>query len=122
MGGFSKILTEYFDSFAPTYYKPYSLPTIRGNLRTFFVYLNEAGISLKEVSFRTITDFIVWCQKRGMGPASISGIVGAVSTFMNWLLYEGRLKGPNPVVRGLYRHHLVKRAPRPYSEDEMKLI
>jgi Phage integrase family len=121
VGPFLTILTEYFDSYAPTYYKPYSLPTIRGNLRKFLVYLNRAGLSLKDVTFRTITEFLAQCQQQGLGPASISGLLGAVSTFMNWLLSEERLQGSNPVLRGLYRHQRLKRAPRPCTEEEMNL-
>ncbi len=122
-GHFGKILNEYFDSFARAHYRPGGRATVRSSLLMFFEFLRSRQIrSLKSVTPRTITAYLA----SGNGDTSEvlrrQWTLSYISTFMSWLIHQGYLKGPNPVIGTLHHQVRERRLPRPYAEERLDTI
>jgi site-specific recombinase XerD len=114
---------EYFEKFARSHYRPRTHSTVRSHLLEFFTFLRSEGIrSLNAVRPRTITAFLAWRGYDANGEVKPERALSAVSTFMGWLVHEGRRKDPNPVIARIHRLRQQKRSARPYNEEELGKI
>lgn len=117
-GGFGPVLTEYLGGFAKIHYTPNALKTKRIELISFLGFVNELGITnLEEVGPQVVTAYVARELGRGLQHRNF---VGGISTFFNWMLAEGRRKGPNPVVPRIHNTRTREYMPRPYSELELE--
>jgi integrase/recombinase XerC len=117
-GRFRGIFDEYI-AFASLSQR--SMATVRSGLSLFLFFVNQRDIEdLNAVEAPTVTAFLKWGQDTGR-PA-VWNAVWPVSAFMKWMIATGRRKIANPVIPSYHRRAKTKRLPRPYSEEEMRLI
>lgn len=71
---------------------------------------------------RTITEYLSGGNGKDGRVLRRQWTISRISVFMSWLIHEGHIKGPNPVLAQL--HHPIKerRLPRPYTEEQLKNI
>ncbi|MDG7000166.1 MAG: hypothetical protein JRN15_13755, partial [Nitrososphaerota archaeon] len=75
---------------------------------------------MKQVTPKTITRFMAWGGENGR--AAAQGDVTYISTFMKWLIVEGRREAANPVIPEMHYARKHFREPRPFEEDQMTFI
>lgn len=118
---FLPYLQGFLDDCAPRFYAPASFNQLRCNLAAFFGYLNQKKIrSLEKVTPSTISNFLIDLQKRRK--KSAGRVVGEVRLFFDWLAINGKRKAANPVIPKFHTAVTSSRLPRPFSEEELKLI
>jgi integrase/recombinase XerC len=119
-GPFRDIVDEYLIGFATLHYR--NPKSVRSSLGRFCLFLNERHIdSLEKVTPATITEFIVWANKKADGNGA-TNTVPSISTFFKWLIAGGRRTAANPVVGLIHGQRKTRRMPRPYKEHELNFI
>jgi integrase len=118
-GPFESIAKEYFNGFAQIHYRTPKKHLPR--LLPLFWFLNEQGFTdLEDVGAPTITAFLNWGKTVGRKTAQYSPCT--LSTFFNWMIAEGRRKGPNPVIPLIHKLPFKSRKPRPLDAAELELL
>jgi integrase len=117
-GMFLPIMTEYLDGFAKIHYRNHKC--VQCALVCLCEFLIEEGITdMEQVIPKIITRFLAWgVEKR----RSVYSHIAYISTFMKWLIIEGRRKAANPVVPEMHYAPEPFREPRPFEEDQMQSI
>lgn len=122
-GRFSRFLEEYFSSFASRHYRPRTHRTVRCDLLRFFAFLRAKNIwSLRQVTPRTITEFLSWGEAGVLGKRKKGWAPRSIGTFMSWLIHEGYFKGANPVIPRIHSRAKERRLPRPYSDEQLRAL
>jgi integrase len=113
------LVSEYRDGFAKIHYRDWK--GVQSALVCFCEFLIEEGISsMEQVTPKTITRLLAWAAENDRPAAKWN--ITYISTFMKWLLIEGRREAANPVIPGLHYRPDSFHEPRPYEEDQMRFI
>ena len=76
---------------------PRSLPGYKSALKMFGLYIDQSGVDILEVGQEALRGFIVHSRDRGRSQRSIKLIFSVLSSFYEYLKYEG-LVTSNPVL------------------------
>jgi len=76
---------------------PRSLPGYKSALKMFGLYINQAGVDILKVDREALRGFIVYSREIGRSQRSIELIFSVLSSFYEYLEYEGLLSF-NPVL------------------------
>ncbi|MGC1226254.1 MAG: site-specific integrase [Candidatus Sulfotelmatobacter sp.] len=115
-GVFKRLVEEYLDGAASIRYR--EIAAARVSIAPFFRYLDLSGISsVESVTPKTITDYILWSKKTRSRDVGIH--ITFISGFFKWAVAMGYREAGNPVINKLHCGKKTKKAPRPYSDEEM---
>lgn len=120
-GPFRHLIQEYMNSAAKNYYRPGTLPNVRGSLAKFFRFVVqlEKITNLEEVRPAVMTRFIAHERERGLTGRNF---VGHLSTFFRWAISEERYSRANPVVPRIHNQRGAPAEARPYSDKDLDSI
>jgi integrase/recombinase XerC len=111
---------EYLDGYAKRHYK--SLGHIRTTIGTFFLFMNEKGITdLESITPKVISEFLDWADD--LEYANAAHDISILNGFFKWAVCHGHRRAPSsPVETKFHGMKRPKYLPKPYKTEEMALI
>lgn len=116
---FWSIIDHYLS--ATTDYRATTLPDVRLCLAHFFAFVvqEEKIDQIEHIRPSTISHYIRHEQERGI---THRNFIGRISTFFGWLISEEIVDMANPVIPRRHSQASAPTAPRPFSDEELKLL
>lgn len=90
------------------------------DIRQFFAYINEKGLSIFAVNKTTIIAYLMYLQKIGKATSSISRSLAALRSFYNFL-FTAKYIGSDPTVN-LESPKIEKKLPEILTVNEVELL
>lgn len=71
---------------------PHTLAAYRSDAMKFTRWMARSGVPVQSIQLKLLSDYVDWLAGQGLAPASISRHIASLSTYLRFLMIEGKLE------------------------------